>query len=90
MTTTKDQATPVARYTLVFTDYEETIEAESLQQLCLHVIEHYDDSNEPDTFITPDGNEYEWHAYAANAFAAKGRMNEKQFLNMLLSANKRR
>ena len=75
--------TKVKTYTLVFTDEEKEVPAGSFTELCNYIFQHYTPETEPETIILPAGEEIEWNAGVINAFAAKGRITEKEVIQML-------
>jgi len=40
---------------------------------------------EPETITLPDGSTLPWNNYAAHQFAAEGRIDEKQFIEMSMN-----
>lgn len=67
---------------LVFTDEEIHLQVNSLKEFCKFVISTYAESNEPETFILPNGDEYAWNTEIAWKLIEEN-IPEMEFLSLL-------
>lgn len=85
----KNVQNSVPEYKVIFQNQSkitEDVPKNSLQELCQYIMLRGKQLGDPQKVVFPNGKEYLWGeagAYAAHQFAAKGRISENDFIQML-------